>query len=199
MLIWINGPFGVGKTQVAHELCRRLPGGFVCDPEQLGFGLHRMLPGPLRGDFQDLPAWRRGTVEMIDRVLRASAGPVIVPMTVVDPRYHRETVGALRDAGHRVHHVALLASPETVRRRLRGRSVPLLRGEDWAVARIDGCLEALRRPEFGVRVVTDGRTVPDIAEEVARGAGLRLTPSSDGRVTQFLRRTWVSVRHIRIG
>ncbi|MFH8366739.1 AAA family ATPase [Streptomyces sp. NPDC018031] len=198
MLIWLNGPFGVGKTQVAHELHRRLPGSFVCDPEHLGFGLHRMLPGRLRGDFQDLPLWRRGAFEMIDLVLREARGPVIVPMTVVDPVYHRETVGALREAGHPVHHFALLASRETVLRRLRGRVVPLLRGGDsWAVAQVDRCLEALRQPEFGVQVPTDGRTVPDIADDVARRAGLRPVPASDGRLTQFLRRQWVSVRHIR--
>jgi deoxyadenosine/deoxycytidine kinase len=34
MLIWLNGPFGVGKTQTAHELSRRLPTSVVCDPEQ---------------------------------------------------------------------------------------------------------------------------------------------------------------------
>jgi tRNA A37 N6-isopentenylltransferase MiaA len=33
MLLWLNGPFGGGKTQTAHELQRRLPGSIVCDPE----------------------------------------------------------------------------------------------------------------------------------------------------------------------
>ena len=40
MLIWVNGPFGGGKTQTAHELQRRLPGSALCDPELVGFGLH---------------------------------------------------------------------------------------------------------------------------------------------------------------
>ena len=53
MLLWINGPFGGGKTQTAHEIRRRLPGSVVCDPEHPGFGLRRMLPPDLRGDFQD--------------------------------------------------------------------------------------------------------------------------------------------------
>jgi hypothetical protein len=44
MLLWINGPFGGGKTQTAFELHRRLPGSVVCDPELAGFGLHRMMP-----------------------------------------------------------------------------------------------------------------------------------------------------------
>lgn len=44
MLLWINGPFGGGKTQTAHEIARRLPGSVICDPERVGFGLHRMMP-----------------------------------------------------------------------------------------------------------------------------------------------------------
>ena len=32
MLIWINGPFGGGKTATAYELQRRLADSVVCDP-----------------------------------------------------------------------------------------------------------------------------------------------------------------------
>jgi hypothetical protein len=48
VLVWVNGPFGGGKTATALELQRRLPGGIVCDPEHLGFGLRRMLPPTVR-------------------------------------------------------------------------------------------------------------------------------------------------------
>ena len=40
----LNGAFGVGKTQTAHELQRRLRVGHVADPELLGFATHKMLP-----------------------------------------------------------------------------------------------------------------------------------------------------------
>ena len=82
MLVWINGPFGGGKTQTAHEIRRRLAGSMICEPELLGFGLHRMMPASLRGDFQDLAAWRLGVFEVLDLTLKGSTGPVIVPMTV---------------------------------------------------------------------------------------------------------------------
>lgn len=118
MLLWINGPFGGGKTQTAYELRRRLPGSVVCDPEHVGFGLHRMLPRELRSDFQDLAAWRQGVYEVLDLTLRTYEGVVIAPMTVVEPAYFEETVGRLRAAGHEVHHFALLAERETVLRRL---------------------------------------------------------------------------------
>lgn len=87
MLLWINGPFGGGKTQTAYELCRCLSDGVVCDPEQVGFGLHHMMPSALRTDFQDFPSWRQGVFEVLDYVLGKHAGPVIAPMTVVEPRY----------------------------------------------------------------------------------------------------------------
>jgi hypothetical protein len=55
MLLWINGPFGGGKTQTAHEIRRRLAGGIVCDPELLGLGLHRMTSPPYAETFR---IWR---------------------------------------------------------------------------------------------------------------------------------------------
>ncbi len=30
MLLWINGPFGGGKTQTAHEIQRRLRRAWTC-------------------------------------------------------------------------------------------------------------------------------------------------------------------------
>ena len=87
MLLWINGPFGGGKTATAYELNRRLPGSVVCDPEHVGYGMRRMLPAALRGNFQDLPAWRHSVVELLRLTLAGYDGPVIVPMTLVDSGY----------------------------------------------------------------------------------------------------------------
>ncbi|MFF4170251.1 AAA family ATPase [Streptomyces sp. NPDC001744] len=208
MLIWLNGPFGGGKTQTAYELRRRLPGSVVCDPEHLGFGLHRMMPPELRGDFQDLPAWRRGVHDVLDLVLRKHPGTVIVPMTVVEPEYFAETVGRLREQGHDVRHFALLAERGTVLRRLRergfgrvvryvaGKDAPLRR-ESFAVSRLDLCLERLSGAEFAEHVRTDHLSVPQVADRVAASAGLRLAPGADGPLRGRLRRAAVGVRHIR--
>jgi hypothetical protein len=199
MLVWINGPFGGGKTQTAYELHRRLPGSVVCDPEHVGFGLHRMLPSPLRADFQDIRAWRQGVHEVLDIALRAHDGPVIAPMTLVRPDYFAEIVGRLRDDGHDVHHVALLAERATVLRRLRERGLGRgLKHESFAVRRLDDCLERLREPEFAEHIHTDHIPVPQVAERVARSAGLPIAPSTDGPLRGRLRRYATSVRHIRV-
>ncbi|MFE3625989.1 AAA family ATPase [Streptomyces goshikiensis] len=198
MIVWLNGPFGGGKTQTAHELLRRLPGSVVCDPEHVGFGLHRMTPPALRGDFQDLPAWRQGVFEVLELAARNHPGVVLVPMTVTEPAYFAQTVGRLRERGHDVRHFALLARRETVLRRLRERGLGRgLKREGFAVSRLDGCLEALRAPEFAERLATDGLTVPQVADRVAAGAGLELTPDTDSPLRGRIRRVLVGVRHIR--
>jgi hypothetical protein len=200
VLIWINGPFGGGKTATAFELHRHLAGSVVSDPERLGFGLHRMLPPALRGDFQDLPAWRHGVHSMLDLALRGHDGPIIVPMTLVDPGYFADIVGRLRDDGHQVHHFALMAEPVTVLRRLHNRGVwPGLKRERWAVDRIDHCLTRLREPAFGEHIATDRRTVAEVADAIARSVGLPIAPNTDGPVLAQLRRYATTLRHIRLG
>ncbi|QNP64552.1 AAA family ATPase [Streptomyces genisteinicus] len=199
MLLWINGPFGGGKTQTARELLRRLPGSVVCDPEHVGFGLHRMTPAALRGDFQDLPAWRQGVHDVLDLALRGHEGVVIAPMTLVEPAYFEEIVVRLReDGGHDVRHFALLADRETVLRRLRERGLGGGLGrEGFAVGRLDHCLERLGDPLFAEHVRTDRIGVPKVADRIARSAGLRLEPNTDGPLRHRLRRAWTGVRHIR--
>ncbi|WP_329427958.1 AAA family ATPase [Streptosporangium sp. NBC_01495] len=208
MLLWINGPFGGGKTQTAYELRRRLPGSVVCDPEHVGFGLRRMMPPPLREDFQNLPAWRQGVYEVLDLALTKHDGTVIAPMTVVESAYFQETVGRLRERGHDVRHFALLADRETVLRRLRERGFghvaqfvagksAALRLESFAVSKVDLCLERLREAEFAEHVWTDRLTISGVADHIAASSGLTLAPNTDSALRGRLRRAWTGVKHIR--
>lgn len=204
-LIWLNGPFGGGKTQTAHELLRRLPGSTVCDPEHAGFGLNRVLPRELRNDFQNLTAWRTGVVEVLDIALRKHKGPILAPMTVIEPNYFEETVGRLRTMGHEVHHFSLLARRETVLKRLRSRGAVhavrsaggKLLGDSWAVSKLDICLERLQNKQFATHIWTDNLTVSEVANQVATAAGLTLHPNTDTRLRGYLRRSWTSLKHIR--
>src|ERR1700689_878409 len=101
MLLWINGPCGVGKTATAFELNRRLPGSVVCDPEHVGYGMLRMLPRSLRPRWQEIPAWRHAVLELLRVTLAGHGGPVIVPMTLVNYGDFQEIIGSLRDDGVR--------------------------------------------------------------------------------------------------
>ncbi|MGW2567692.1 AAA family ATPase [Streptomyces sp. NPDC001537] len=208
MLLWINGPFGGGKTQTAHEIQRRLPGSVICDPEHPGFGLRRMLPPELRGDFQNLASWRQGVVEVLDLALTKREGVVIAPMTVTDQVCFEETVGRLRELGHDVRHFTLLAQRETVLKRLRERGLGHLLQyvtgknsglgrETWAVEQLDHCLERLQEPEFAEHLWTDHSTVPKTADRIAVLAGLRLRPNNESALRTRMRQMGVGIRHIR--
>ena len=200
MLLWINGPCGVGKTVTAFELNRRLPGSVLCDPEHVGFGMRRMLPPSVRRSWQDIPAWRYSVVELLRMALAAHDGPLIVPMTLVDKGHFQEIIGSLRDDGVELHHFALLAEPATVVRRLRARSLGREpRTQPWETEVLDEWLEQLRRPEFAQHVHTDHRTVAQVADVVSRSAGLTITPSTDGPVRSWLHRYATTARSIRWG
>lgn len=194
MLIWLNGPNGVGKTQVAYKLHRGLAGAFVCDPEHLGFALRRMLPASLRGDFRDLPLWRAGVVEMLRTVLDAGGGPVVVPMMVLDPSLLAAFVDLLHAAGHEVRHVTLLADRAVLLRRIRSRGET---ARSFAATQADRSLTLLRAPEFARHLSTDGLPISAVAADIAAHAGLAFTPDAAGPVRRRARRLGVQLRHIR--
>ncbi|MFT4125410.1 MAG: AAA family ATPase [Gordonia sp. (in: high G+C Gram-positive bacteria)] len=203
MLIWINGAFGVGKTQTAHELHRRLAASHVADPELLGFAIHKMLPPGERGDFQDRPQWRTGIVATLTQAERASDCPVIVPMTLVNLDYFDEIVGGLIAAGIDVRHYALTAPTEVIHNRLKARigyAVGRLAGvrETWAMRQTDHCVAALRSERFATHVPTERRSIDDVVEHIAADAELPLAHPRLHRARYQLRRAAVAVRHIRL-
>jgi AAA domain len=194
VIIWLNGPFGIGKTQTAYELHERLPGSFVCDPEDIGFALFKTLPSARGQDFQDIPLWREFTIRTLQHVSRSFDGPVIVPMTLVVPEYHREIIGALRSDGFELRHFTLMASREVILRRLRGRADG---PRSWGAQHLERCLNALRAPEFADHLETDGHGVEAVAEEIASRADLVLQPRLRDPVSRLIRRARVHWKHIR--
>jgi hypothetical protein len=83
MILFINGPFGVGKTTVARLLVQKLPRTILYDPEIIGGVLHRVL-GPLTKveDYQDYTLWRRLVVGGARLSRRVSGRTMVIPMTV---------------------------------------------------------------------------------------------------------------------
>lgn len=199
MLIWINGAFGAGKTQTAHELHRRIADAHVADPEVLGYALHKMLPPHERGDFQDLAQWRSGVVDTLQQAESAAPGPVIVPMTIVRDDYFDQIVGGLREHGVDVRHYALSASAETLHKRLRSRLSTIRGLEDtWALSNIERCVSALATERYATHVPTDDLPIDEVVEWIAHDAGLPLVQPRMRPARYQLRRLAVGIRHIRI-
>ena len=198
MIVWLNGAFGAGKTTAAYELHRRLPDSFVYDPENVGFFLRKNMPEKCHtDDFQDMPLWRGFNYQILKELHESYGGTVIVPMTLVSPQYYQEIIQRLTDEGVPVVHIILYASREAILRRLRKRSMGMLRREAFAVEAIDRCLAFFDRPGAGVRIETDHMTVEQTVEAVARESGLRLLPDGRSRTAQKVDRLKTQLRHIR--
>ncbi len=101
-VVWLNGPFGVGKSTTSRLLAQARPDWVLLDTERVGellmpvLGPHRPVP-----DFQDWPAWRSLTIASI---LAVSAEfdhrrTVVVPQTVVVRAYFDELAAGLAGAG----------------------------------------------------------------------------------------------------
>jgi hypothetical protein len=194
VLIWINGTFGVGKTQAAFGLHRKLPGSAVVDPELLGFGIQRMYPPAIRDDFQETPWWAPTAAEILVDISRKHPGTLIVPMTLTDPVRRRVMFDTLHRADIKTLHVTLLANQTTVLRRLRSR---LDGRSSWAARRFADADAALRADPFGERLATDGMSVPQVVEHIGALAGVSLSHSLAERLAQPARRLGVTLRHIR--
>lgn len=195
MIIWLNGAFGAGKTQTAYELRRRMPGSFVFDPENAGYYIRKNVPKELsNGDFQDYPLWREFNYSFLKYLDRHYGGTLIVPMTVVDPSYFEEIVGQLRKDGVAVHHFALCATKETLRKRLRSRGE---RADGWPAQQIDRCVAGLSNEVFREHLHTDELSIQQVAETIAQRLGITLQPDNRGSLAKFKDRLLTQIRHIR--
>lgn len=123
MLIWINGPFGGGKTTTAHLLHQHLTGSVITDPEEVGFLLRKSLGDhpSRRKDFQDYPMWRSLVAQVCSELdHHTHGGPVIAPMTLLRREYADEIFDALNKDGVKVRHLLLHADSDTLRARIEG-------------------------------------------------------------------------------
>jgi predicted kinase len=170
MLIWLNGAFGAGKTSVARAIVAARPEATLVDPEQIGFLLRRLLPNWQTGDFQDLRLWRELTVRILAEAAGSAAGPVVVPMTLVDPGYFEEIIGGLRAAGVNLRHFTLTAAPDIIRRRLR-RRLAWPSSRRWALARVERTTSALADRLFAEHIDTEHRPVRQVAKLILFRAG----------------------------
>lgn len=197
MIIWINGPFGVGKTQTAYELKYRIPNSIVMDPEEVGFFLQKqILPESRLSDFQDYSLWRKWVSELLLEAQNDRKRVVIVPMTVVSEAYFRQIINPLDDAGVVVQDFTLIARKETIERRLKKR----FDGGSWNFRQIDRCLTGLESDVFSNRIDTDNLDLYQVVDYILNELGPEIDSirKKSGRGARFLRRLRVFLAHIRI-
>ena len=169
VIVWINGPFGVGKSTVATLLAEAWPEATVFDPEYLGFLLRRRQPSDaVVGDFQELSVWRRLVRETAARLLRDFGHPLVVPITLLRPAYFDEIVGGLREEGVEVRHFCLVAGRDDVLRRTAQRGDPT----EWAEQTYDEYESAIPDDRFADHLDAVALDAPPLAATIAEALHL---------------------------
>ncbi|GGV58554.1 tunicamycin resistance protein [Streptomyces massasporeus] len=181
MLVWINGPFGAGKSSVTDELTRAVDEVIVFDPEEVGFHLRTWVPLPASGDFQDLACWRDVVGQTCASIARHYPSHLLlVPMTVVNDDYRREIFDLIHKSTDEVLHVWLSATRQTLSDRITHQVVwpdhPERDAEvrAWRLAQIDGAMTTERRLGADTVILpTDDASPRQLAERILAEAGGR--------------------------
>lgn len=169
MIIWINGPFGAGKTTVTAQLLRTQPNLAMFDTEHVGF----LLGPPLRerrpvADFQDWVSWRRlvvATLAELDNELRTD---IVVPQTVLVEQYWSEIVSGLAQRDVAVRAFTLDVAADEHERRIATDPVET-QAAGWRRERRADFDEALPWLRTRTQVVdTTDMPPPQVAETIVR-------------------------------
>ncbi|WP_025274777.1 AAA family ATPase [Haloglycomyces albus] len=165
MIIWINGTFGVGKTTTAKKLVELVPEAKVFNSERIGGFLTEFLNDQFPVEnFQDWPAWRVVTGEVVAQLGGSLKAPVVVPQTVLTREYWCEIRDRMNQSQVEYRHFVLYAGRATLEERIENDGAEP-QAREW---RLDHC----DRWEAAMGWLKDEATVIDTdgvnSEEVAR-------------------------------
>lgn len=196
MIIWINGAFGSGKTNVAYELSRRIENSYVYDPEEIGYFIQKNIPEKLKlNDFQEFFMWRQINYEILKYISDYYDGIIIVPMTIVNDAYYKEIIGRLRQENIEVRHFTLRAKKETLLKRLKKRGDGK---NSWPVKQIDRCIAALDNPMFKEHINTDNMSIYQVVDYIGNLCNIELLPDNRNWIQKKMYKLEIFFRHIRI-
>jgi hypothetical protein len=119
VIIWLNGPFGGGKTTTAHAICDRDESIVLFDAEEVGFMLRHALNGkrPVT-DFQDWPAWRSLVVATAMELATYLQCDLVIPQSVFTRTYWQELATGFASAGMRMRAFTLNVHPGEIQQRI---------------------------------------------------------------------------------
>lgn len=166
MIIFLNGPFGVGKTTAAKLVADDLQRGWLFDPEIVGEVLTFLLrPWRSVEDFQDYELWPVLTVWIALLSSRCLRREVVIPMTISNRSRWSYIRSAFEKHEPQLYLFRLTCSEETLRQRILGR--PDAEGNHkWCLDHIASGLEIMSDPEFGLAVNSEGNLPYEVALQI---------------------------------
>lgn len=162
MIIWINGPYGVGKSTLAEKLLEEIHPSFLFDAELVGDAVRGNLPDQLfKETYEEFPIWLEFCRRLLQELVSCYEGCVIVPMTLMRTESVEFIIDGLKSSGVNIKHILLEASTETVRERI------LLRGEDedcWCMQQIEHCEAEQRNMKCDLRLLANDSSPEKLAD-----------------------------------
>lgn len=171
MILWINGPYGVGKSTLAEALMEKLPDSFLFDAELVGDAVRENMPKAFfKETYEEYPLWHELCFCLLKNLAETYDGHVFVPMTLKQSASVEGILDRLRESGMSTAHVMLEADHDTVHDRI------LQRGEEedcWCMQNIFSCQTAQRDLPADLRLNTADKSPAELADEVIQIFNLR--------------------------
>ena len=162
MIIWISGPYGVGKSTLAEAMAEKMENALIFDAEEVGNAVRENYPDcPYGYIFEDYPLWSEFCYMLLKDIHEKFQKDILVPMTLLREKSYGIIEKLNRD-GIKTHLVVLEASYQTVHDRI------LARGEEegcWCMENIELAREGSAALP-GIHIQTDNRTVTELAAVV---------------------------------
>lgn len=159
MIIWISGPYGVGKSTLAEAMAEKMENALIFDAEEVGNAVRENYPDcPYGYIFEDYPLWSEFCYMLLKDIHEKFQKDILVPMTLLREKSYGIIEKLNRD-GIKTHLIVLEASYQTIHDRI------LARGEEegcWCMENIELAREgAVALPSLHIQ--TDNRTVAELA------------------------------------
>lgn len=162
MIIWLSGPYGVGKSTLAENMANHMDNALIFDAEELGNAVRENYPDhPYGFIFEDYPLWGEFCYLLLKDIHEKFHKNILVPMTLLRRKSYNTIEKLLLD-GIKTELVVLEASHQTVHDRI------LARGEEegcWCMENIE-LARAGSASLPGIHIQTDGKTVDELRDEV---------------------------------
>lgn len=159
MIIWISGPYGVGKSTLAEIMAEKMENALIFDAEEVGNAVRENYPDcPYGYIFEDYPLWGEFCYMLLKDIHEKFQKDILVPMTLLREKSYG-IIEKLNGDGIKTHLIVLEASYQTVHDRI------LARGEEegcWCMENIELAREGTAALP-GIHIQTDNRTVTELA------------------------------------
>ena len=159
MIIWISGPYGVGKSTLAETMAEKMKNALIFYAEEVGNAVRENYPDcPYGYVFEDYSLWGEFCYMLLKDIHEKFQKDILVPMTLLREKSYGIIEKLNRD-GIKTHLVVLEASYQTVHDRI------LARGEEegcWCMENIELAREGSAALP-GIHIQTDNRTVTELA------------------------------------